>query len=353
MKPWIKGFFVVAALAIWCLAPWPVEAAQQRRHAQRGTAESTAPQVQADLSSAEHSIGDWTFPVVNASAPRTADRTDGFSCCTVGETRSQSKVASIDLMTPKGLNKNKYVPADGPREMIYSPPQSCWVISSYQRVVTSANGPLEATDDAQPANFNYLTTWEYESVQEEMQEYVGNLNILDEYKADLYAKIEKFIKSYGQYAHSISTSHGQVRHRARVGGQGAFNGRSWYSGHITSTETCSPAEVRDAAALRETIKTWVDETVSDLPQPSGHWTTWLNRDDPGGKGDFETLREFLAAGQACTAPTGIECQTLDGRPWNETGEVVTCRPDVGGYCYNEHQRAGKRCSNYRVRFLCP
>ncbi|MCH9648298.1 MAG: hypothetical protein K0U98_08670 [Deltaproteobacteria bacterium] len=83
------------------------------------------------------------------------------------------------------------------------------------------------------------------------------------------------------------------------------------------------------------------------------WTRWLNRDDEGGKGDFETLKAFRKQGQACEEPQGIECQTLDGTDWKEAGQRYVCDKGIGGFCKNGAQKAGDRCENYRVRFLCP
>jgi hypothetical protein len=186
------------------------------------------------------------------------------SCCKLGETR-KSDVASIDITSPKNMPKNKEYPSDGPIQAVYSPPLSCWVISGYSRVVTSANTPYYAFDDAQPGDFKYTTSAEYQSVLEQMKNYVATFNILDKYKGDLNAKLEEFVKNYGQYANSIGTSHGQVRHTARLKGRGFPNGRSWYKGYIHVTEICCPPEIRDAAQLRATLKSWIDETVNKLP----------------------------------------------------------------------------------------
>lgn len=78
------------------------------------------------------------------------------------------------------------------------------------------------------------------------------------------------------------------------------------------------------------------------------WTDWFNRDGPGGSGDFETLRDLAVP---CTAPSKIECRTIDDRDWSETGQRYTCEPKVGGVCRNSDQSSG-RCLNYKVRFLC-
>ena len=81
------------------------------------------------------------------------------------------------------------------------------------------------------------------------------------------------------------------------------------------------------------------------------WSPWLNRDNPGGSGDFETLADFVKTDQVCAAPIGIECQTVNGTDWEEAGQIYTCVADKGGICRNEDQK-GARCKDYRVRFLC-
>jgi hypothetical protein len=85
--------------------------------------------------------------------------------------------------------------------------------------------------------------------------------------------------------------------------------------------------------------------------PSG-WTTWRNRDLPSGNGDYETLSDFVNAGQVCANPISVECQTLSGVPWYSAGEVYTCNTSFGGFCRNYEQPDGY-CLDYRARFLCP
>jgi len=89
----------------------------------------------------------------------------------------------------------------------------------------------------------------------------------------------------------------------------------------------------------------------DEPCPSCEWTPWLDRDNPGGVGDYETLADFVAAGQACPEPQGIECQTVSGVDWTTAGQVYTCQLPVGGVCINSQQANGT-CLDYRVRFRC-
>lgn len=83
------------------------------------------------------------------------------------------------------------------------------------------------------------------------------------------------------------------------------------------------------------------------------FTQWLDRDNPSGVGDFETLAEFVAASQVCPFPVEIECRTSTGVDWTQTGEVVTCSDRIGLTCINSEQPAGEVCSDYEVRFRCP
>lgn len=85
----------------------------------------------------------------------------------------------------------------------------------------------------------------------------------------------------------------------------------------------------------------------------GTWTSWFDRDAPSGNGDFETLQDLTNDGYpVCANPLGIQCQTLNGVDWTQTGEVYTCTPSQGGFCVNNQQPDGS-CLDYHVRFLCP
>ena len=82
------------------------------------------------------------------------------------------------------------------------------------------------------------------------------------------------------------------------------------------------------------------------------WTPWLDRDDPSGYSDYEALSSHLAEGKACVNPLKVECETLGGVDWTQTGEVYACTPSGGGVCANAGQPDGQ-CLDYRVRFCCP
>jgi hypothetical protein len=100
------------------------------------------------------------------------------------------------------------------------------------------------------------------------------------------------------------------------------------------------------------LRVWERSVSLGAPTTGNNWSPWLNRDGPGGSGDWETLSEFVAAGQTCSAPIGIECQTTSGVSSAVSGEVYTCEAAAGGICQNANQSDGY-CLDYRVRFLCP
>lgn len=112
--------------------------------------------------------------------------------------------------------------------------------------------------------------------------------------------------------------------------------------------------------------------LSAISISSGCWTNWFDRDNPSGTGDWETLNDFYKEGyNLCFQPQDVRCRTKNTRrtayryqsdkftlcpidkPYNSTGESVTCTLATGLICKNQDQTSGKRCSDYEVSFLCP
>lgn len=90
------------------------------------------------------------------------------------------------------------------------------------------------------------------------------------------------------------------------------------------------------------------------------WTNWLNRDLPGGNGEYETRADF-PAGTVCAAPSGIEARYNTANGWVviKPGDAAPnylggFSPAIGLYCVNADQAAkGKpACIDYQVRFNC-
>ncbi|KAG9341336.1 hypothetical protein JZ751_019440 [Albula glossodonta] len=84
------------------------------------------------------------------------------------------------------------------------------------------------------------------------------------------------------------------------------------------------------------------------------WTDWFDRDDERGSGDWEKLSDLHKAfpERTCNTPLGMQAETQQGVPSNETGEIFYKNDkDYGFVCLNKDQPDGI-CHNYKVRFLC-
>lgn len=70
----------------------------------------------------------------------------------------------------------------------------------------------------------------------------------------------------------------------------------------------------------------------------GCWSKWLDRDEPSGFGDDESLTSLRDDGLIpCSNPTAIECETIDGIAWDVFGQTMrtTCTTDGGLICAND------------------
>ena len=224
------------------------------------------PEATGNINSLVANINGLNFPIVQVIESLRAVGTPGQPF----ETRNQIGVAPIDLETPQGYAKHKFVPLEGPREALYSPSPSGWVISSFAKRVTAANPPTDSSVDAVPANYTFVSSSQYAATLEEVKNYVGSLDIKDQFKIDFNLKLEEFIRNYGSSSSQISTSASTIRHRARVQGRGPFNGSSSYHGVVDVVEVYCPPECRDVAQLKTTLKLWVDQTKAQLPQDVTH-----------------------------------------------------------------------------------
>jgi len=82
------------------------------------------------------------------------------------------------------------------------------------------------------------------------------------------------------------------------------------------------------------------------------WTSWYDRDNPSGTGDWEPMS--LANPTPCSgeAPLDIKCQTTRGLDAASTGEVITCDPSFGFKCVNRDQPDGRCNYDYKVSYRC-
>ena len=109
----------------------------------------------------------------------------------------------------------------------------------------------------------------------------------------------------------------------------------------------------DEAYVRAVSGDCADTCCCNADDTSTHaWTDWLDFDNPGGNGDYETLDLHQTNNNVCTAPVDIECRVVStSADASTTGQTVTCTPQQGFSCVNA-QNTGV-CLDYEVRFLCP
>lgn len=83
---------------------------------------------------------------------------------------------------------------------------------------------------------------------------------------------------------------------------------------------------------------------------TGTWSSWGDRDNPGGTGDHEFLDKRHDTNQLCEHPIALE-----GRIKGSEETVTTQNVKLslkGLHCKNNKQGRGKNCFNYEVRFCC-
>jgi len=105
------------------------------------------------------------------------------------------------------------------------------------------------------------------------------------------------------------------------------------------------------------------------PPPCGgdelcKWTAWLNRDQPGGQGDYETRAELVKEGQIkCKQPLAAQCRYADSKKlwgsqisnfqsFSAAGAGYRCETIAGGWCLNSQTTPKNSCKDSEVRFCC-
>ncbi|MCJ8732753.1 hypothetical protein PDJAM_G00215200 [Pangasius djambal] len=86
------------------------------------------------------------------------------------------------------------------------------------------------------------------------------------------------------------------------------------------------------------------------------YTQWFDRDNPSGKGDYETLKDLRAENpkKICSQPLTIQAATLSGVSALSIGQVFEVYDTVTGFaCVNSQQKNEECCLDYKVRFGCP
>jgi len=88
--------------------------------------------------------------------------------------------------------------------------------------------------------------------------------------------------------------------------------------------------------------------VMAVGECTGRWSTWKDRDNPSGTGDWELLRDFTDD-DLCLDPVAAEARII-GATSLTTTEIVSFSL-AGLICVNGDQPSGS-CSDYEIRFCC-
>jgi hypothetical protein len=97
------------------------------------------------------------------------------------------------------------------------------------------------------------------------------------------------------------------------------------------------------------------------------WSGWLNRDNPSGQGDYETLPDLIKEGKLkCRRPLAVQCRYRpNGAVWGSqigtgttypatvtAGPGYHCETLKGGWCVNSEIKPKGQCKDSEVRFCC-
>ncbi|XP_072022392.1 uncharacterized protein [Amphiura filiformis] len=120
------------------------------------------------------------------------------------------------------------------------------------------------------------------------------------------------------------------------------------------TSQCINGGVCTAPDTCQCLKGFSGSTCENVAKGYG-WTEWMSRDNEGTGGDDERLRFLRESNGKCdgVVPSAIECRTVSGIPFDQSGQVVTCNRRLGLVCDQDDQPNRMDCFNYEVRLLCP
>lgn len=268
-----------------------------------------------------------------------------WQCQPYSRTRIQMQ-ASISLYSPSYKEKSWSQTV----ESYYTPP-NYYVIEAAYRIQRSANRSYSASHSTFAEGQSFVTFQELQNINKRVNDYIGNLNIEGQLKADITVKINELTEGYYRFSSSVSSSHNTAKHTATVWGNGRLVGvRSWYEGYLDIDVLCIPPELKDPATIERFMKLYVDKKAN---VQSGTWTTWEDRDDASGNGDFEVK----------TASQFANCNALDiearvvGLPTiyktgNATPDVLQTFTKTDGLICAWNQQTDGQCNDYEVRYYC-
>ena len=93
-----------------------------------------------------------------------------------------------------------------------------------------------------------------------------------------------------------------------------------------------------------------NEITLDIGQCGGTWSSWDDRDQPSGTGDWELLDYRSDASDICTNPVAAQGRIV-GQTDMVTSQMVQLTLN-GLICKNADQSTHESCLDYEARFCC-
>jgi len=215
-------------------------------------------EVLASISKSVKSIQGLSFPLSVNQQGQVKILSSGT--CTPGDISRQDKGIYVSVM----MAKHKKTSECDVAEPLYVSPDPNWVPWKFYKTLWSEANNASHNVGVVGANFQYLKDSEFSTVHESMKNFVGSLDVADWVKADLKVKLESLVKGYVGYKNTVSSSHTAITYFAKACGNGLASGkRSWHEGWLDIDRLCSPPEIKEAAALQKTLKTWVEARVDE------------------------------------------------------------------------------------------
>ena len=120
-----------------------------------------------------------------------------------------------------------------------------------------------------------------------------------------------------------------------------------------------PSNHSKMKTIRKIISIYVLLNVSRIVDASkGDWTSWLDRDNPSGNGDYELTSYLKSDGLLCDCPVDIEARVkyttspiFDPFSPPSSDNLRRFNPQSGLVCVRADQD-DNTCSDYEVRFFC-
>lgn len=103
-----------------------------------------------------------------------------------------------------------------------------------------------------------------------------------------------------------------------------------------------------------------EEPCGPPPDDGLRWSGWLDRDDPGGSGDWELMDDFAHEQVGCMVPVAVEATTLTCTPAPLDDPAIQVTPMIGLRCENTVEVFERQpleepppsCADFQVRFGC-